>query len=150
MRHDKEAFAGDAIKAASFGNIVGDYIRTLYFSGYARVLTNGKIGAVKEVVDPFTGCFITPTPVTVVMLRFCLCAAEFFLAGEQETGTAFVEKGSPRLARAMRFVEEGLAGQYRREREGWNQFYDLLDELGKHAELRTRAKEIIDGCRVRT
>ena len=32
MRHDKEAFAADAIKAASFGNLIGDYIRTLYFS----------------------------------------------------------------------------------------------------------------------
>jgi hypothetical protein len=148
MRHDKEAFAGDAIKAASFGNMIGDYIRTLYFSEYARVLNNDDIGPVKEIVDPFTGCFITPIPNTVVMMRFCMKAAELFLKGEHARGTEFVEASHPRLTRAMAFVRNDLCGQYHREREGWDQFYDLLEIQNEG--LRAKAEEIIDSCLVRT
>ncbi|VGO22529.1 hypothetical protein [Pontiella sulfatireligans] len=150
MRHDKEAFAGDAIKAASFGNMIGDYIRTLYFSEYARVLNNGDIASVKAIADPFTGCFITPMPVTVVMLRFCMKAAGFFLAGEQEAGTEFVQASHPRLTRAMAFVQNGLRDQYRREHQGWNQFYDLLEDVQRSDALRAKAVAIIDSCRVQT
>lgn len=149
MRHDKEAFAGDAIKAASFGNMIGDYIRTLYFSEYARVLNHGDITAVKATANPFTGCFITPIPATVVLLRFCMKAAGFFLAGEPKKGTGFVEASHPRLTRAMDFVRNDLRRQYQREREGWNQFYDVLEDVRKDDALRTKAIEIIDGCLVR-
>ena len=149
MRHDKEAFAGDAIKAASFGNMIGDYIRTLYFSEYANVLSNGDIDAVKEIVNPFTGCFITPVPVTVVMLRFCMKAAGFFLAGKQEMGTEFVQSSHPRLTRAMAFVRDGLRDQYQCERKGWHQFYDLLETVQQDDVLRSKAVRIIDNCHVR-
>ncbi len=148
MRHDKEAFAGDAIKAASFGNMIGDYLRTLYFSEYARVLTNDNMGAVKEIVNPFTGCFITSIPVTVVMMRFCMKAAGFFLADEPGMGAEFITASHPRLSRAMEFVRTDLRRQYQRERAGWNQFYDLLEKQN-HAR-RAKAVEIIDSCLVRT
>jgi len=38
MRHDKEVFANEAIKAAATGKLIGDYTRILYFSEYAKVL----------------------------------------------------------------------------------------------------------------
>jgi hypothetical protein len=82
------------------------------------------------------------------MLRFCMKAAGFFLAGEHAKGADFVEASHPRLARAMEFSRERLRGQYRREREGWNQFYDLLDEVARNAPLRAKAIEIIESCRV--
>mgnify|MGYP001092058651 CR=1 FL=1 len=148
MRHDKEAFAGDAIKAASFGNMIGDYIRTLYFSEYARVLGKDRVDSIKEIADPFTGCFISPIPVTVVMMRFCMKAAGFFLAGEHEKGTEFIMASHPRLTRAMAFVRDELSDQYELERKGWNQFYDLLDEVQQNSALRVKATGIIDGCRV--
>jgi hypothetical protein len=148
MRHDKEAFAGDAMKAASFGNMIGDYIRTLYFSEYARVLTDDNLDSVKEIVNPFTGCFITPIPVTAVMMRFCMKAAGFFLDGEHEMGTRFVQANHPRLAHAMAFAQDGLREQYQHERDGWNQFYDLLERIRPHEELRAKAVEIIDSCHV--
>lgn len=148
MRHDKEAFAGDAIKAASSGNIIGDYIRTLYFSEYARVLNDNNIGPIKAIADPFTGCFITPIPVTVVMMRFCMKAAEFFLAGEPEKAHAFVMSSHPRLTRAMTFVGDGLHDQYQRERDGWNQFYDLLEPIQQNKTLSTTARTLIDRCLV--
>jgi len=149
MRHDKEAFAGDAIRAASFGNMVGDYIRTLYFSEYARVLNHGDIAAVKATADPFTGCFITPIPVTVVLLRFCMKAVGFYLAGEPEKGAAFMKASPPRLTRAMDFAHDALREQYQRERKGWNQFYDLIEEVRQDDALRAKAIGIIDRCRVR-
>ncbi len=149
MRHDKEAFAGDAIKAASFGNMIGDYIRILYFSEYARVLSHGDIATVKATADPFTGCFITPIPVTLVLLRLCMKAIGFFLSGELEKGAAFMEASPPRLDRAMDFARDGLREQYQRERTGWNQFYDLLEEVRQNDALRAKATEIIDRCRVR-
>lgn len=149
MRHDKEAFAADAIKAASFGNMVGDLIRTLYFSEYARVLGKGSIDEIKATANPFTGCFITPIPATVVLLRFCMKAAGFFLANEPAKADELVQAGYPRLARAMAFAQEGLGRQYERERKGWNLFYDLVDSVGQTETLRTKANGIMDGCRVR-
>jgi hypothetical protein len=148
MRHDKEAFAGDAIKAASFGNMIGDYIRMLYFSEYARELTNNDIEPLKEMVNPFTGCFISPIPVTVVMMRFCMKAAELYLSGNSDAGTNFITASHPRLDRAMTFVRKGLREQFHRECEGWNQFYDLIEVVGGNDALRTKAIGIIDSCRV--
>lgn len=148
MRHDKEAFAGDAIKAASLGKMIGDLIRTLYFSEYARLLSKGDIGAIKQTADPFTGCFITSIPVTIVLLRFCLKAADLFLAGEQDKANELMQAGCPRLTRAITFVRDGLHSQYHREREGWNQFYDRVEVVGQDDTLRTQAAEVIDSCRV--
>jgi len=58
MRHDKEAFAQEAIESAEIGRTVGDYVRMLYFSGYAGALPV-KESELKELFDPFTGCFIS-------------------------------------------------------------------------------------------
>ncbi|RLA43465.1 MAG: hypothetical protein DRQ97_12740, partial [Gammaproteobacteria bacterium] len=149
MRHDKEAFAGDAIKAASFGNMIGDYIRTLYFSEYARVLSGDDIESLKATVNPFTGCFISPIPTTVVMMRFCMKAAGFYLAGNHAKGTEFITASHPRLAQAMAFVHQGLREQYRRERQGWNQFYNLIEVVQKNDALRAKAIEIIESCHLR-
>lgn len=40
MRHDKEAFATESMKAAVFGKQIEDIIRILYFSAYAHILSN--------------------------------------------------------------------------------------------------------------
>ncbi len=151
MRHDKEAFAADAIRAAADGKRIGDYVRTLTFSGYARAVHGGDPGPVKAIVDPFTGCFISRIPVTVVMVRFCLKAAELFLSGERKRGEDFVRSGFPRLARAIEFATDGLRQRYESERDGWDLFYDGLTRLGEDAaagELRDRALRLVEGCRV--
>jgi hypothetical protein len=41
MRHDKESFAQESINASQVGKLIGDYIRVLYFSAYARVIDKG-------------------------------------------------------------------------------------------------------------
>jgi len=156
MRHDKEAFAQDAIKAASSGKLVGDYIRTLVFSAYARVLTT-DISKLKHVVDPFTGCFISIIPKTVVCLRFCLKAASFFTAGESEKGLEFVTMGAPRIKDSLRFVDERnnpLKQSYEKERLGWDLYYDVLDEIEKGLKkeddfalnLQNKARDMVRQC----
>jgi len=161
MRHDKEAFAAEAIEAAHLGKEVGDLARILLFTSYARSLPWGP-GRIKDLLDPFTGCFISRIPVTVVYLRLALKAASLFGTGsaeEAEQGMEFIREGSQNL---MEMIERTisdrypLSAEYWREKEGWDLYYDALDKLEKAldkddpiaVELRERAREIINECRL--
>jgi hypothetical protein len=158
MRHDKASFAREAIRSAHIAKLIGDYIRILYFSAYARVLA-GDIGGLKKALDPFTGCFISRIPVTVVFLRFALKAAGFFAAGEEEQGTDFIRMGAERIMKAIEFVTgpaSTLERQYEEERLGWDLYYDVLSAL-EHAlqredpfarALKDKARDIIRDCAV--
>jgi hypothetical protein len=128
MRHDKSAFAQEAIETARVSKLVGDYIRILYYSAYGRLLSN-DVGLIKERVDPFTGCFISYIPYTVVFLRFALKAVWFFANGKGEQGVEFVTKGAPRILETIRFVhrdDSPLGACYERERRAWHIYYDVL------------------------
>lgn len=127
MRHDKEAFAQAAMKTAAAGKQIGDYVRILYFSAYARALSPGT-AAVKEALYPFTGCFISEIPFTVAVLRFALKAATLQKTDPVEGGK-FIRLGTARLLKAGHFAQEKLAGRYRAEKEEWNRFYDLIEAL---------------------
>ena len=83
MRHDKEAFAGLAIEAAKVGRFVGDLVRTLYFSHYVRALP-WPDKKVKQTIDPFTGCFASYLPTTLVALRLAMRVGELFGEGNEE------------------------------------------------------------------
>lgn len=156
MRHDKEAFAQQAIESARIGTLIGDYVRILFFSAYARVLSE-DITVIKKTFDPFTGCFISKIPETIVMLRFALKAASFFAAGKSSQGVDFVTRGAGRLRNAFAFIRNGtLEQQYERQRSGWNLFYDTLtavrealekeEDFAKHLKEKTLA--IIRHCRI--
>ena len=158
MRHDKEAFARQAIESARIGTLIGDYVRLLYFSAYARMLTE-DISTIKKILDPFTGCFISKLPETVVMLRFALKAASFFADGKKSQGVDFVLNGAGRLKDAFDFIrkENGLLKrQYETERSGWDLYYDTLMALGQAlrkgdgfaAGLKERTEQIICQCRM--
>ncbi|MCF8307701.1 MAG: hypothetical protein K9I68_01695 [Bacteroidales bacterium] len=131
MRHDKEAFAQEALKSAKLGKIAGDYIRLLYFSEYVRVLSN-DMEHLKEILDPFTGSFISRIPITVAMLRQTMKAAEFFANGEAEQARKFLFQNVSRLNYAIDFIkgeDSKLKEQVETEREGWERFYDILDKV---------------------
>jgi hypothetical protein len=156
MRHDKEAFAQEAIKAAEIGRILGDYIRILYYSAYAQTLSE-NLAAVKKIFDPFTGSFISQIPATVVHLRFGFKAASLFKKNRDNEGMEFVTSGSKRLAKALEFIRgknSPLKQQYEKERQGWNLYYDTLDAveraLNKNSlyakDLKHKANTIIDQC----
>jgi hypothetical protein len=159
MRHDKQAFAQGAIQAAQVGKWIGDYERLLYYSAYARVLS-GDIGDIKDVLDPFTGCFVSHIPVTVAYLRFGLKAASLFLNGLSMEGEEFVRLGARRISDALMFVD-GENSLFKRKYEGehaaWKLYYGVLSaaeaalsqEDAFTLSLRERAKEIIEACALR-
>lgn len=131
MRHDKEAFAQEALKSAELGKIAGDYIRMLYFSEYARVLSDNP-EHLKEILNPFTGCFISRTPISVAIFRQTLKAVEFFANGEADKASKFLFQNVSRLDHAIEFIKgenSSLKKQVKAEREGWERFYDILDKV---------------------
>ncbi len=168
MRHDKEAFAGEAMAAAEAGKLIGDDVRILQFSALARVTATSAEGqaidagwqaarAVKAILDPFTGCFVSRLPVTVVMLRFALRLAQAFDDGRGTLGVEMAEIGARRLSETLDFTSgDVLRSVVERERAAWNDFYDVVDALeGAIAagdpfamDIRERAREIVAAARV--
>jgi len=160
MRHDKEAFAQEAIQSARIPKMVGDYVRIIYFSEYARALKEDFL-EIKDIVDPFTGCFISKIPVSVVYLRFAFKVLTFFSSKRAEDGAEFIRIGVQRIADALKFTDgtdSNLKEQYNKERMGWNLYYDILDSLEQGLkyrdpftiDLKKKAEDIIHQCRILT
>ena len=153
MRHDKQAFAQEAIKAAHLGKVVGDYVRIIIFSYYARALES-ETGKTKELTGPFTGGFISQYPITVVTLRMALEALSEF-EKSTEAGVKFVEMASKRLTKVLGEVESeamNLKRRYSDERNAWNNYYAALINLKKQHTLNSdchlKAKQIIEKCHI--
>ncbi len=161
MRHDKEAFAGEAIEAARHGRFVGDLVRTYYFSRYAEALPWG-FDQIKREIDPFTGCFATRRAWSVIMLRLVLhCGA---LAASEKRGeddaltvlTLAAQRLGPLAARELgagdvvkdeprpRGLDE-VHRRYLRERDAWGRYYDALDNSARDPEA---LRAVIEGSRV--
>ncbi|HUU37585.1 MAG TPA: hypothetical protein VMW46_05205 [Candidatus Desulfaltia sp.] len=158
MRHDKEAFAQEAMASAFVGKLIGDYIRIITFSAYARALTD-NIRELKETIDPFTGCFVSFIPATVVYLRFAFKAASFFALGKNVQGVQFIKDGAARLRKALDFArgkDSPLEQTYVQERTGWDLFYETLsvveDAIATKDEfaldLQKKARAIINSCAI--
>jgi antirestriction protein len=152
MRHDKQSFAQDAIQAAQVGKLIGDYVRMLYFSAYARALEI-SVRQIKERVDPFTGSFISYIPTTLTLLCFGLKIEAQFQAGEQRQAIELQQLGVQRINQALEFTTgdaQNLRQQYIEERKGWELYYDTLlalergiqngDPFAEH--LRRRARKL--------
>lgn len=156
MRHDKESFAQGAIKSAHVSKLIGDYIRILYFSAYGKMIAE-DIKKVKDLVDPFTGCFISYIPKTVVYLRFALKAMSMIDKGKTDEALEFVCFGAKRISSAIEFSfgkESVLKSQYEKERRAWKLFYDtmsaikdsIMDENKFGLELKDKAMDIAYRC----
>lgn len=159
MRHDKEVFAADAVRAAAVAKLVGDYERIILFSGYARAVTN-DVEKLKRHLGPFTGCFVSRLPITVTHLRFALRAVRFFEEGQPDEGISFTEIGARRIGEAIQFASGSaslLESRLAHERAGWDLYYDILDALEQALDsgdtfalrLRTRARALLEDIRVR-
>ena len=159
MRHDKEGFAQEAIQSARVGKLLGDYVRILYFSAYAKSLAN-DVKKLKETIDPFTGCFVSKIPITVVYLRFAFKASSLFNGDEKEQGLEFAQTGARRIKSALKFVggdPSKLKRQYEKERLGWDLYYDTLSAVADGLkngdafalELQTKARSIVNDCAIR-
>jgi hypothetical protein len=153
MRHDKEAFAMEAMEAAKIGKMVGDYERILLFSEYSQICAGSAgFGKVKELVDPFTGCFCVPIPFTTMFLRFAMKALSFVQEGKAGDATDFTVMGSGRVDGCLDFVKKGANGKsklqesFEAEQKAWDQFYDCLKAAKGDAAIAAAAKTIMDGC----
>jgi len=153
MRHDKEAFAGGAMAAAKISKLIGDDVRILVFSAYVKALTNGSAdaAAIHLLLDPFTGCFASSTPQSLVLLRMALRTLRLFGAGKVDDAREYASDGPRRVAET--FESHGdvavVAAALTAERAAWDQYYDALDVLESGPEeLRASAVRIIDACRV--
>jgi hypothetical protein len=165
MRHDKEAFAGEAMAAAHIGKLVGDDERILAFSAFAEAAAgDGLAGsldraALGRLLDPFSGCFVSSLPQTVVLLRMALRTLRLFAAGDTQGGREYAVESARRVSEAFAAFDDSARVKrlVEAERAAWNHYYDALDLLEggirKHREpflgLRTRALEIIDASRIR-
>lgn len=134
MRHDKETFASEAIQAGRAGAYVGDLLRLFVFSSYAAFLPGGQEG-IKRIVDPFTGCFITPMPTTLALLKlaFGLLTAD---GGSTEFRTRVLELAGKRLSGWISNPDDKAAELKRiwhRERRAWDGFYEALERIEKAA-----------------
>ena len=150
MRHDKDAFASETIKAAEGGRQTGDYIRTLLFSRYAECLPGGR-KAIKERIDPFTGSFVSYLPVTTAVLRMLFKSQEMLENGKNTDAQQFVISAAQRLKNAVLFTEREFEKQLDRERKGWNLYYDILEKLEKEDDtdkLISSASKKILSCRI--
>ena len=161
MRHDKGVFAGEAVEDAKLGKYIGDLVRILFFSYYLRALPWSPSN-IKGTMDPFTGCFASKLPFTIVYLRLSLHLAEMFARddGESENeGVSLLRQAADRLAKVIGDLNQTpnpLMEKYQQEKEAWDVFYDLLEHLEKALEegdsfalnLREKARKLMEDCRV--
>jgi hypothetical protein len=147
MRHDKEAFAMEAMEAARIGKMVGDYERILLFSEYSKVA--GDLATVKELVDPFTGGFCVPIPYTTTFIRFALKALGFAAGGATKDMVDFTVVGAPRVAKVIDFTKSDsgaseLEKSFRRETESWDKFYQGLEAAKGDAAIADAARVVFE------
>ena len=161
MRHDKEAFAQEAMRAAVAGKLVGDLERIVLFSLYGATFPDG-VGTAQRDLAPFTGSFVTPLPVSTALLTLALHVVSL---AAQETAKRSVAPEKPlRVAdkRLLPLLErtsrepDWMAKKIEAERAAWEAFYDALDWLESSAReglpeataLTQRIQSIIAGTRI--
>jgi hypothetical protein len=164
MRHDKESFASEAMRAAKTGRAIGDYARVLWFSAYAGALP-WEEGETKALTDPFTGCFISRMPVAVVSLRMALKGAAYFEdeegpGGPGGEGVELLAMGARRLGQVVEYLDKEpnpLVEEYRKEQAVWEAYYGVLERLEEGVGggdefglgVQARGRELVAGCRLR-
>jgi hypothetical protein len=154
MRHDKHAFAGQAMAAARIGKLIGDDVRILVFSGYVDALAAGGAdrAALRRLLDPFTGCFASATPRTLVLLRLALRTLRLAGAGKPAETREYALDGARRVSAGLdTWVDPGfVADELAVERRAWDAYYEAVDAIeDSRGELVARAAAILEECRVR-
>ncbi len=162
MRHDKHAFAGEAIKAAAAGKLVGDYERMLLFSHYAASLP-WPLREIRSSLDPFTGCFILSLPFATALLSLAWKVLHLGENGKNASGVrgdVLLEQGADRLLPLInkaRKDPDWIRRLYEEEKKAWNAFYDILNRLEQEnrrgdkeaARLMEEARSIVRATRVK-
>jgi hypothetical protein len=119
MSHDKAQLIPGLIERTAESKHIGDLLRTRLFSKYVA-------DDHKQLLDPFTGCFVSRLPQTVTTLRFVLRALD--LEQTEAEVTEYLTEGIRRLQEVDEVVAE-LDNTVSSERSEWNDFYDSLDAI---------------------
>lgn len=120
MRHDKDMFAGRAMQVAESGKVLGDIERVLLFSAYAKCHPLG-VKALKQKLYPFTGTFISSTPVTLALLRF-------LLEGSSKNAD-YLNSGAIRLGKCLEYCQNSLEDEVKSNQVGWDEYYQTLQTM---------------------
>jgi hypothetical protein len=158
MRHDKKTLAEAAVRRAHVGKLLGDYIRILLFSHYAKALP-WPIREVKRAIDPFTGCFVSSIPYTVVFLRLAVRAASMFHEKKDQAACDLLQMGIERIGQVLtklRKTPNFFRDRYFKEKQAWRLYYDLLDRAAEGirkedpfaVSLQEKAKSLVERCRL--
>ena len=149
MRHDKEAFAGESIKAAKDGTYIADIMRILYYSYFAAALPGG-LEAIKEMTFPFTGSYISHYPTTLSYMRLVFKILEMYEEGLDNRADAMLKLGESRLQPLIASLdrENFLIEEYEKEKRQWNKYYDELETLNGSSEKIEKINSIFDKCHI--
>ncbi len=137
MRHDKHAFAGEAIRTAAAGKVVGDYERMVLFSFYARALP-WPLEEIRSCLDPFTGSFVLALPFTTALLCLALKALSFRGGGANDgmQPDEILRLGARRLRHLLQRQQKDpdwMSASYETERTAWHAYYDILERVEQEA-----------------
>jgi len=136
MRHDKHAFAGEAIRNAAVGKMVGDYERMLLFSGYAKALP-WPVEETRACLDPFTGCFVLALPLSTALISLAL---KILTLGPGASVRDGIEPGellrlsARRLGPLVERFEKDphwMRESYETEKRAWHGYYDILETVDR-------------------
>ena len=84
---------------------------------------------------------------TVIFLRLAINAASCLAKGDAECGQEVLEVAAAKLLPLFEGRADGIAEDYRKEREAWDLYYDLLGKQADEALLEEAAK-IVSRCRI--
>ncbi len=124
MRHDSHSFISDTLEKSNITRLIGDFERILIFSNYANILNN--FDYIKKELEPFTSCFISKVPYTLVYFRSIMEFENLKKDGQDEK-VEYINNLVKRLTDVMGKIDKNYySNRYFMEKEIWNKFYDYL------------------------
>ncbi len=146
MRHDKHTFASAALDNADIARTVGDYERTLLFTGYTRALD-----ADTSWLAPFTTSFVSDTPVATSLIGLLLEVISRSTQNEETQADDLLTMGTNRMLAAYRralapgnTLDKVLA----EERASWDRFYEAVDVVERSEGLQQLTQSTITRTRI--
>ncbi len=149
MRHDKAAFASEAIQSSKVGTFAGDLLRIWLFSCYAQTLPGG-IAKIKESCAPFTSSYVNKTPVRLLMSRLLFQTIDAYEKSGEEAAREYLNMAAQTLCEELSRSQDEFAQEIAQERDAWKLFYASLDVLESENNEATRQSvaHIIDSCKI--
>jgi hypothetical protein len=99
-------------------------------------------------LDPFTGCFASATPQTLVLLRVALRTLRLFGSGKTDDAREYASDAPQRVTETLETYGDPdvVADALATERAVWDSYYEAIEVFAPALTQRTVA--IIADCRV--